>query len=105
MHTGWLSARRLACGAATYEPFISGTMGLMDFAGSGVVHMVGGGAALVATLVTGPRLGRFDAPAQPAQRAEFAPSNPVYQVLGTFILWLGWWVWAAEVWSRCLLAP
>jgi ammonia channel protein AmtB len=37
---GWLSAfRRPDCSLETEEPLISGTMGVMDFAGSGVVHM------------------------------------------------------------------
>lgn len=34
-------------------------MGVMDFAGSGVVHMVGGFAGMIGTMITGPRLGRF----------------------------------------------
>lgn len=44
---GWLSARRQSCAAAgtlQYNPYFSSTNGLMDFAGSGVVHMVGGSA-------------------------------------------------------------
>lgn len=43
----------------------------------------------MATLITGPRLGRFDA--QRAKPSDFAPSSPVFQALGTFILWLGWY--------------
>jgi Amt family ammonium transporter len=63
-------------------------MGVMDFAGSGVVHMVGGAAALVGSIVVGPRLGRFDG--KQGKPTEFAPSSPVFQTLGVFILWLGW---------------
>lgn len=91
--TGWLSAKRVtdcaAVGTAAlkYDPLFSGTNGLLDFAGSGVVHMVGGSAALVAALVVGPRLGRYD---KRGKAGEFAPSNPAFQALGTFILWLGW---------------
>lgn len=68
-------------------------VGMVDFAGSGVVHMTGGYTALVAAYVLGPRKGRFydndgnmlDEP------ATFAPHSVALQVLGTFILWFGWY--------------
>ena len=63
--------------------------GILDFAGSGVVHMTGGVAALAGSAVIGPRTGRFD----PA--TGFPIPTPghssVLCVLGTFILWLGWY--------------
>lgn len=61
--------------------------GFKDFAGSTVVHSVGGWMALVGAIALGPRLGRFSkdgkATAIPGHSAPFA-------VLGVFILWLGW---------------
>lgn len=86
-NSGWLSARRLACGADTYTPFFTKTNGLMDFAGSGVVHMVGGGAALMGAIILGPRIGRF----KEGKLVEFEPSSPTNMALGVFILWLGWY--------------
>merc|ERR1712048_599149 len=62
-------------------------VGYMDFAGSGVVHLTGGIGALVAAIIVGPRTGRFD----PARAEEFAPHNLSLCVLGTFILWFGWY--------------
>eukprot|EP00930_Biecheleria_cincta_P087812 TRINITY_DN77049_c0_g1_i1.p1 TRINITY_DN77049_c0_g1~~TRINITY_DN77049_c0_g1_i1.p1 ORF type:complete len:474 (-),score=87.57 TRINITY_DN77049_c0_g1_i1:209-1630(-) len=59
----------------------------LDFAGSGVVHMVGGVAALCGALVVGPRKGRFD---PDAEEDEFMPHNIPFCVLGTFCLWVGW---------------
>jgi len=58
-----------------------------DFAGSGIVHMVGGIGALIGALIVGPRTGRFDAGAA----EEFAPHNVPLCVLGTFVLWFGWY--------------
>lgn len=58
---GWLSQR-----------------GFKDFAGSGVVHTVGGFAALVGCIFLGPRKGKLEA------------HNIPLVVLGTFILWMGW---------------
>jgi hypothetical protein len=53
---GWLSARRQGCGEDGFSPLLSRTNGLLDFAGSGVVHMVGGGAGAGEHL-TAPRSG------------------------------------------------
>jgi len=62
--------------------------GLKDFAGSGIVHMTGGVAALVGAAVVGPRKGRFDEAKKPIA---MPAHNTTFQVLGTFILWLGWY--------------
>ena len=58
-----------------------------DFAGSGIVHMVGGVAAAIGAKIVGPRNGRFDK----EREAEFAPHNLPLVVLGTLILWFGWY--------------
>jgi Amt family ammonium transporter len=60
--------------------------GYIDFAGSGVVHLCGGIAALVGAKVIGIRTGRFD----PEKADEFTPHSAPLIVLGTFILWFGW---------------
>ncbi len=62
-------------------------LGFRDFAGSGVVHGVGGGVALAAILVLGPRAGRFPAAAAPRR---FNGSNLPLAMLGVFFLWFGW---------------
>lgn len=59
-----------------------------DFAGSTVVHSVGGWAALVAAIVIGPRIGRFD---KKGRNGEFDGHNIPIAALGTFILWFGWY--------------
>jgi Amt family ammonium transporter len=68
-------------------------VGMIDFAGSGVVHMTGGATALVAAIVLGPRIGRFyDEDGNPLDKpASFPPHSVALQVLGTFILWFGWY--------------
>ncbi len=61
-------------------------MGFQDFAGSTVVHSVGGWAALTGAIILGPRLGKYkDGKVNP-----FPGSNLALATLGTFILWLGW---------------
>jgi len=57
----------------------------MDFAGSGVVHMVGGIAALVGAAVVGPRKDRYSRP------DEFTAHSVPFCALGTFFLWFGWY--------------
>lgn len=61
--------------------------GFYDFAGSGVVHAVGGGIALAAVLVIGPREGRFLESGQPRR---FNGSNLPLTMLGVLLIWFGW---------------
>jgi len=65
--------------------------GQVDFAGSGVVHMTGGVSALVAAAVIGPRSGRFEGGGRVGKPVPIKGHSSVLQVLGTFILWLGWY--------------
>jgi Amt family ammonium transporter len=61
-------------------------MGFSDFAGSTVVHSVGGWAALAGVIILGPRIGKYkDGKVNP-----IPGSNLALATLGTFILWLGW---------------
>lgn len=64
-----------------------GEKGFVDFAGSTVVHSVGGWVALAALLVVGPRTGRFAPDGTPH---EMNPSNLPMSVLGALLLWFGW---------------
>ncbi|MFP5317697.1 MAG: ammonium transporter [Acidimicrobiia bacterium] len=59
-----------------------------DFAGSTMVHMTGGVAALMGAIVLGPRIGKYGPDGKP--RAIPAHNIP-YAVLGTFILLVGWY--------------
>jgi Amt family ammonium transporter len=61
-------------------------MGFLDFAGSTVVHSVGGWAALVGALILGPRIGKY----KDGRTIPMPGSNLTLATLGTFILWLGW---------------
>ena len=62
-------------------------LGMQDFAGSTVVHYQGALAALAGALILGPRIGKFGKDG----RANPIPGhNMPYAVLGTLILWFGW---------------
>ncbi|OGX61596.1 MAG: ammonium transporter [Paenibacillus sp. RIFOXYA1_FULL_44_5] len=62
-------------------------LGTQDFAGSTVVHLQGATAALVATLLLKPRIGKFNKDGKP----NLIPGhNQVLSVLGVIILWIGW---------------
>jgi len=61
--------------------------GYVDFAGSTVVHAVGGFAAMALAIILGPRLGKYGPDGKP--RA-FPAHNLVFVVIGTFILLFGW---------------
>jgi Amt family ammonium transporter len=62
------------------------SMGFYDFAGSTLVHAVGGAGALAGALILGPRLGKY---VDGASRPFFGHSMPL-AVIGVFLLWLGW---------------
>jgi Amt family ammonium transporter len=64
-------------------------LGFSDFAGSTIVHSVGGWAALAGAILLGARRGRYTDDGR-VNTWEFAPSNMTAATIGTFILWLGW---------------
>jgi len=77
--SGWLSSFK-------DDPFL--TVGVIDFAGCGVVHMVGGLAGLAGAVLVGPRTGRFDAMGFPIN---LPGHSATLLCLGTFLLWFGWY--------------
>ncbi|KAJ4834685.1 Thioredoxin amt13 [Turnera subulata] len=76
--SGWLST------SSSEKLFGSGAI---DFAGSGVVHLVGAIAGFWGSFIQGPRVGRFDAFGKPVP---MRGHNATLVVLGTFLLWFGW---------------
>ncbi|KAL2607740.1 hypothetical protein R1flu_026313 [Riccia fluitans] len=77
---GWL-------GAAATDNRLFGT-GAIDFAGSGVVHMMGGIAGLWGAYIEGPRLGKYNKKGKPV--TDMRGHNAALVVLGSFLLWFGW---------------
>jgi Amt family ammonium transporter len=75
---GWLSQLGSTMGWAH---------GYVDFAGSTVVHAVGGFCAMALAVILGPRLGKYDSKGDPVA---FPAHNLVFVVTGTFILLFGW---------------
>ena len=63
-----------------------GEAGFSDFAGSTIVHSVGGWAALTGAIILGPRIGKY----KDGKTVPMPGSNLPLATLGTFILWLGW---------------
>ncbi|KAL2622276.1 hypothetical protein R1flu_002481 [Riccia fluitans] len=64
-------------------------VGAIDFAGSGVVHMVGGIAGLWGALIEGPRIGRFSK--NGSNGMDMRGHSASLVVLGSFLLWFGWY--------------
>ncbi len=77
---GWASATKS-------QDLLFGS-GVVDFAGSGVVHMVGGIAGLWGALIEGPRIGRFD---RAGRSVALRGHSASLVVLGSFLLWFGWY--------------
>lgn len=61
--------------------------GKQDFAGSTVVHLTGAMAALAATMILKPRIGKFN---KNGSSNDLAGHNQVFTALGVLILWVGW---------------
>ena len=77
---GWLNS-------ADFMVKLGGGYGALDFAGSGVVHALGGYIALAACILLGPRIGKYDEKGNPRP----IPGHSIaFAVIGTFILWFGW---------------
>jgi len=99
VHWMWSSTGLLSPSNSANEGFIRLHGGAIDFAGSGVVHMTGGAAALVGAAAVGSRAGRF------ARRVRLQEKgwkkgkggtlphghNLTTSTLGTLILWFGWY--------------
>jgi len=66
---------------------LSEEWGFSDFAGSTIVHSVGGWAALVMVLLLGPRYGKYN---KDGSSNAIPGHNPVLATMGVFLLWLGW---------------
>jgi len=83
VHWGW-------SGDGWVSAFNSNSLlgGVVDFAGSGIVHMCGGMAAIVGAGIVGPRTGRFDEQKRPLP---MPGHSTTLQVMGTMILWFGWY--------------
>ncbi|CAN7696507.1 ammonium transporter [Paenibacillus sp. LjRoot153] len=64
-----------------------GKLGMVDFAGSAVIHGLGGFSALAAAIIIGPRIGKFSAD---GKANIVPPSNLPLASVGAFILWFGW---------------
>ncbi|KAB2616517.1 hypothetical protein D8674_023105 [Pyrus ussuriensis x Pyrus communis] len=90
--TGWLSPN------SSNLLFSSGAI---DFAGSGVVHLVGGVAGLWGSFIEGPRVGRFDAF---RNAIPIRGHNATLVVLGTFLLWFGWFGFNPGSFDKILVA-
>ena len=68
------------------KPWLAG-LGFIDFAGSTVVHSVGGWVALAAIIVIGPRIGRFD---ENGKALPITGHSAVLATMGAILLWVGW---------------
>ena len=72
---------------AVFGMYTLGDLGFSDFAGSGIVHMAGGAAALAGVLLLGARKGKYG----PDGSVNAIPgANLPIATLGMFILWMGW---------------
>lgn len=103
--SGAMAERTKFSAYLVYTPFVTGLiypivthwtwgggwlseLGYYDFAGSGIVHMVGGVAAFAGVLVLGPRIGKYDENGNPLP---IPGHSLMLGALGVFILWFGWY--------------
>ncbi|OQR94465.1 ammonium transporter channel family [Thraustotheca clavata] len=76
--TGW---------ASMFNPNLLWDIGVMDFAGTGCLHMFAGTSALVGCIFLGPRIGRFSSEGH----GELPKQSVLLQFMGTMVLWFGWY--------------
>ncbi|OQR82500.1 ammonium transporter channel family, partial [Thraustotheca clavata] len=62
-------------------------LGVMDFAGTGCLHMFAGTSGLVGAIILGPRIGRFGSKGV----VELPQQSVLFQFMGTMFLWFGWY--------------
>ncbi len=74
-------------GKDVFGMFNLGELGFSDFAGSGIVHLAGGAAALAGVLLLGARKGKYGTR---GQTLALPGANLPLATLGMFILWMGW---------------
>ncbi len=77
-------------GSFTWGGGFLAEMGFHDFAGSTIVHSVGGWAALMGAIILGPRVGKYIKKDGKIQVKAIPGSNLPLAALGVFILWFGW---------------
>lgn len=77
-------------GSFTWGGGFLAEMGFHDFAGSTIVHSVGGWAALMGAIILGPRIGKYIKKDGKIQVKAIPGSNLPLAALGVFILWFGW---------------
>lgn len=91
----WIWSSNGFLSAFLHDPMLD--VGVIDFAGCGVVHMVGGLSACIGAYVLGPRIGRFNKDDPRLLKGEWATTDDIrghsisLVVLGTFLLWVGWY--------------
>ncbi len=104
--SGAMAERTKFSAYLVYTPFITGLiypivthwawsgqgwltdLGFVDFAGSGLVHLTGGVAAIAGVMVLGPRIGKYDENGKPLP---IPGHSLMLGALGVFILWFGWY--------------
>ncbi|PKA54145.1 Ammonium transporter 1 member 2 [Apostasia shenzhenica] len=86
-HWFWSADGWAAAGRNLGDSLLFGS-GVIDFAGSGVVHMVGGLAGFWGALIEGPRVGRFD---HAGRMVALRGHSATLVVIGSFMLWFGWY--------------
>jgi Amt family ammonium transporter len=80
---GWLSIYKPS------DPLLFGS-GMFDYSGDGAVHLIGGTCALLGAFIIGPRKGRFDLNKE-GRVVPLKGHSVSLQMLGTFLLWFGWY--------------
>eukprot|EP01126_Amoeba_proteus_P056921 TRINITY_DN7210_c0_g4_i4.p1 TRINITY_DN7210_c0_g4~~TRINITY_DN7210_c0_g4_i4.p1 ORF type:complete len:489 (-),score=79.07 TRINITY_DN7210_c0_g4_i4:446-1912(-) len=83
-HWSWSNAGWMSIGNP--KPILG--VGILDFAGSGVVHLMGGSSALVAAAITGARHKRWDKVY--IEKGVFANQSEAWMALGSMMLWFSW---------------